>query len=228
MNYRKNFRLIFPIIILTFANTAFTGEKTMIKLPAPRSDSDFSVEKAILQRRSVRDFTGEPLSLKELAQLLWACQGVTSPFGYRSAPSAGALYPLEIYVVVKNVTDLQAGIYHYQPGRKMNEHQIELVQPGDHALALTRAALGQNYIPSAAVNVVIASVTERTAVKYGDRALQYVYLEAGHAAQNICLQAQPFGLGVLTIGAFYDRKVKELLGTDADPVYILCVGRTGR
>ena len=225
MNRIRIIGLFSSTILISLANIGFTGENEMIRLPAPRYDSGFSVEKAILERRSVREYSGEPLSIEELAQLLWACQGITSPSGYRAVPSAGALYPLEIYVVVKNVTDLPAGIYHYRPERKMGEHHIELVEPGDYSSALCNAALGQDCIRNAALNIVIASVTQRTAVKYGGRAERYVYLEAGHAAQNVCLQAQPFGLGVVTIGAFHDQRVKDVTQADGDPVYILSIGR---
>jgi len=195
----------------------------VITLPEPRHDSDVSVEQSMLLRRSVRSYTTEPLTLEEVSQLLWAAQGITDSVGRRTAPSAGALYPLEIYAVAGNVQGLSPGVYKYDPGK----HQLEKVMDGDIRNELSAAALGQGSVRSGAVAFVITAVYERITVKYGDRGERYVHLEAGHAAQNLCLQATAMELGLVTAGAFDDEKVAEVLNLPEDekPLYIIPVGR---
>jgi len=196
-----------------------------ITLPRPRYDSEISIEEALLRRRSVREYTGEPLSLQELSQLLWATQGITGPRGLRTAPSAGALYPLEIYVVVGNVEGLDVGVYKYRP----HEHSIQKVLEGDSRSVLAEAALGQSWVGRAAVDIVITAVYERTTGKYGERGVRYVHMEVGHAAQNLCLQATALDLGAVAVGAFHDEKVEETLNLPEEekPLYIIAVGRRG-
>ncbi|MBD3165829.1 SagB/ThcOx family dehydrogenase [bacterium] len=196
----------------------------LIELPAPTYDSGVSLEEAILSRRSVRSFTADSLAPADLAQLLWACQGVTSPNGYRAAPSAGALYPLELYVVIGRVKDLTPGLYHYRPGRDIGSHSIEMVHSDVTLQDVAEAALGQKCITDAACCLIVTGVVERTRVKYGKRARQYVLLEAGHAGQNVCLQAQSLELGAVTVGAFHDDRVRALLGVEHLPLYLLPVG----
>ncbi|MDV3278006.1 MAG: SagB/ThcOx family dehydrogenase [Nitrososphaerales archaeon] len=184
-----------------------------------------SVEEAIARRRSVREYASEPLTLMQLSQLLWATQGITEPaHGFRTAPSAGALYPLEVYAVVKEagVTGLDAGIYHYS----VPENSLALVKSGDISSRLKAAALDQDAVGFAAVNLVTTAVLERTTVKYGDRGVQYAFLETGHAAENAFLQAQSLGLATVVIGAFDDDAVRAVLGvgTDEKPMYIQPVG----
>lgn len=228
--------LLAVLLILILTVSAMSQSNKIFELPSPRLDSEFSVEKALLQRRSVREYSVEAITLEQLSQLLWACQGISSELTYeragksihfplRTAPSAGALYPLEVYVVVSRVTGLDPGIYHYIPGNSVDDHRLKLLQDGDKAYELARAALGQDCIKNAAVNFVIGTVISRTAVKYGDRAERYVFIETGHAGQNICLQAQAFNLGTVTVGAFNDDKVRKLIGTEAEPVYIICAGK---
>ena len=204
----------------------------MINLPVPSLKSDLSVEEAILNRRSFRDFSDESIDLKTLGQLLWAAQGVTSvvqgssrSIGLRTAPSAGALYPLEIYIVVKRVEGLSKGIYHYHPGTEVNSHSLELELEDDVNEAFANATLGQDCIKLSAVSFIITSIDQRVADKYGDRAHRYCLIESGHAGQNILRQAESLGLGAVPVGAFYDDKVKKLLGTEAEPYYILNVGK---
>ncbi len=194
-----------------------------IGLPEPRYESDVSIEEALLNRRSVREYTGEPLMIQEVSQLVWAAQGVTDPRGLRTAPSAGALYPLELYVVVGNVEDLAEGVYRYSP----LEHELEKVLDGDMRADLSEAALGQASVREAAIDIVITAVYERTTVKYGDRGIRYVHLEAGHAAQNLCLQATAMDLGIVTVGAFSDDQVKAVLDLpeNEQPLYIIPIGR---
>ena len=179
-------------------------EEIRISLSEPRYDSDVSIEEALLNRRSVRQFSSEPLTLEEVSQLVWAAQGITDPRGLRTAPSAGALYPLELYVVVGNIEDLTEGVYRYSP----QEHELEKVLDGDLRADLSEAAMGQASVRGAAVDIVITAVYERTTVQYGDRGIRYVHLEAGHAAQNLCLQATAMDLGIVTAGAFSDDQVK--------------------
>jgi SagB-type dehydrogenase family enzyme len=196
--------------------------ESIIALPEPSYDSDTSVEKALLGRRSVRDYSGKPVTLPQLGQLLWAAQGITDPSGKRTAPSAGALYPLEVYAVAGNVEGLAPGIYRYRPGT----HDLAKVLDGDRREALSGAALSQPSISQGALDIVITAVYERTTVKYGDRGVRYVHIEAGHAAENICLEAVALKLGTVTIGAFEDDKVKNVLKCPDDeaPLYILPVG----
>lgn len=185
-------------------------------LPAPRLEGDVSLEETIASRRSVREFTDEPLSLEEISQLLWAAQGITDPRGLRSAPSAGALYPLELYVAVVE------GVYHYQTPA----HALQVVSEEDQRRALWEAGLRQGALGEAPAIFVIAAVYARTEVKYGERAERYVQLEAGHAAQNILLQAVALEVGAVPIGAFYDDQVQAALHLPSDhhPLYLIPVG----
>ena len=194
-----------------------------IKLPKPAEDSKTSIEKAMLKRRSVRSFKVSSLTLAEVSQLLWAAQGITSPRELRTAPSAGALYPLEVYIVAGNVDALQDGVYHYRPAR----HELAQVIKGDRRTELCAAALGQTSVRSAAAVIVFSAVYERTTVKYGNRGIRYVHMETGHAAQNVFLQAVSLNLGTVVIGAFYDDEVRKVLNMSdrEQPLYIMPVGR---
>lgn len=175
------------------------GNDSVIVLPPPVLDSQISVEQAMQTRRSVRTYSLEPLVLSEVSQLLWAAQGLTNPVGLRTVPSAGALYPLEIYVVAGNVTDLPAGIYQYQ----YQDHSLLLTSTGDKREDLFEASLHQSAVRDAALVLVISAVYERTTVKYGERGVRYVHMEVGHAAQNIYLQAESLELGTVLVGAFH-------------------------
>jgi len=198
-------------------------QASVINLPEPRYDSDVSIEQSLLNRRSIRSYTGEPLTLQEVSQLLWAAQGITDPGGLRTAPSAGALYPLELYLVVGDVEDLTSGVYRYEP----DGHQLVKTMDGDQRAGLAEAALGQSWVEEGAISIVFTGVYERTTGKYGERGIRYVHIEVGHAAQNLCLQATAMGLGVVTVGAFSDEQVTELLNLpeDEQPLYIIPVGR---
>lgn len=199
-----------------------------LKLPSPRLEGPLSVEQALLRRRSRREYRNEKLSIAEVSQLLWAAQGVTAPqlwTGLRTAPSAGGLYPLEVYVVVREggVEEIKAGIYHYDP----HKHELSLVVEGDYSRALMSACVDQEWVGSAAFNIVFTAVVNRTRVKYGDRALQYVFQESGHAAQNVYLQAEALGLGCVVVGAFHEGEVRKILKASQDelPVYVMPVGK---
>jgi SagB-type dehydrogenase family enzyme len=182
-----------------------------------------SLERALDQRRSVRRYGDEPLTLDEVSQLLWAAQGITRPGGYRTAPSAGALYPLELYLTGGRVTDLPDGVYHYRP----REHELVQVGGEDRRAELAAAALDQSWVRRGAVVLAIAGVYERSAEKYGERGIRYTHIEVGHAAQNIYLQAEALGLGTVMVGAFDDREVREVLDLPEReaPLALLPVGR---
>ncbi|MBU2635633.1 MAG: SagB/ThcOx family dehydrogenase [Bacteroidetes bacterium] len=221
----KYFLYAFMILSITDTNILSNGgmmtEKN-ISLPKPKLAGKLSLEETISKRRTVRSFSNKPISIEELSQLLWACQGITSTDGKRTAPSAGALYPLEVFAVAGNVKDLDPGIYRYIP----ESHSMQLIAKGDHRRSLAGAALGQEQIITASVDILISVVYERLSRKYGDRSVRYAHIEVGHAAQNVLLQAQSLGLGVCPIGAFHDDKVKKVLQLkDEEPIYILTVGR---
>lgn len=187
-----------------------------IQLPEPRTEGDLSVEEAIALRRSVRAFTGEALTLEELSQLLWAAQGVTATWGGRTAPSAGALYPLEVYAATPD------GLLHYLP----EGHRARTAATADLRAELSEAAGGQAAVADAAVVLVITAVPARTGARYGERAERYVQLEAGHVAQNVLLEAVALGLGGVPIGAFSDEDVGRVLALASGevPMYLLPVG----
>jgi SagB-type dehydrogenase family enzyme len=200
-----------------------TQQKIELILPTPLYEGDTSVEQALLERRSVRSYANEPLTLAEVSQLLWAAQGITSPTGGRTAPSAGALYPLEIHLLAGEVSDLTDGVYRYQP----DNHTLTLVIEGDRRQALYEAALNQSAVKDAAAVIVITAIYERTTGKYGERGKQYVHIEAGSVAQNIYLQAVGLELGSVFIGAFHDDQVQSVLHLSKDeiPLGIMPVGR---
>lgn len=195
-----------------------------MKLPEPKFDGKLPVEGALQKRRSIREYREDPLTLEEISQLLWACQGVTAPEGRRTAPSAGALYPLEISLVVGRVEGLQKGIYKYRP----RPHELAKMANEDQRAPLASAALNQEFVRNGAVVLVIAAVYDRTAKQYGSRGARYVHMEAGAAAENVCIQAVSLGLGTVTVAAFNDREVKRTLGlpSDEEPLYLMPIGRT--
>jgi SagB-type dehydrogenase family enzyme len=198
-------------------------EKMRIMLPKPKYNSDVSLEESLVKRRSVRDYTGELLSLEEVSQLLWAAQGTTSDRGGRTAPSAGALYPLEVYVIVGDVQYQAIGIYLYKP----KKHEVVMIADKDVRQQLAGAALGQSSVKNGVIDRSFTAVYQRTTRKYGDRGIKYVHIETGHAAQNVCLQATAMGLGAVTIGAFNDQEVSKLMSLpkDEEPLYIIPVGK---
>ncbi|MGC8961684.1 MAG: SagB/ThcOx family dehydrogenase [Candidatus Bathyarchaeia archaeon] len=205
------------------------SSEAMIKLPPPRYAGSMSVEEAIARRRSIREYSSEPVLLEDLAQILWAAQGITDPkWGLRAAPSAGATYPLEVYIVVGEggVKGLEAGIYHYVP----KEHGLRMVLKGDHRRPLSKAALEQAWVAAAPVDLVLAAVYERTTARYGERGIRYVHMEAGHVGENIYLQATALGLGVVAVGAFSDEEVQRILNLSGDekPLYIIPIGHPKR
>lgn len=195
-----------------------------VTLPKLRYESTISVEQALLKRRSVREFRNLPLALDDLGQLLWAAQGITDRVGFRTAPSAGALYPLELYAFAGNVQGLPTGLYRYIP----RGHVLRRIADGDKHPALGRAAYDQPSIAEAPAILALCAVYERVTGKYGERGLRYVHMEAGHAAQNVYLQAVSLNLGTVVLGAFDDSRVAETLtlGQQEQPLYLMPIGRT--
>lgn len=197
-----------------------------VSLPYPDLEG-MVLEDALKKRRSVRNFSKEPITLKELSQLLYAAQGVTGKIYntlLRAAPSAGALYPIEIYPVVNNVAELKPGIYHYA----VKSHAIELIEAGDFRGEITSAGLQQEMFAEAGVTFILSAIFNRTRAKYGERGFRYVYMEAGHISQNIALQAVSIGLGSVPVGAFLDEKVNQLINVDGESeaaIYLQAVGK---
>ena len=195
----------------------------IIELPAPTLTGSASLEQVIAQRRSQREFTNSSLTIGDVGQLLWSAQGITDPKGLRAAPSAGALYPLELYLVAGTIEDMAPGIYHYRPDR----HQLIKTESGDSRMALARAALSQDWIADAAAVVVFTADYQRTMRKYGHRSKRYVHIETGHAAENLFLQAQSLGLATVIVGAFDDEALASVLRlpVELQPLLLMPVGR---
>jgi SagB-type dehydrogenase family enzyme len=195
----------------------------IIELSEPCYDSNTSIEKALLKRRSVREYKNEALSLGELSQLLWAAQGITAPPFYKTAPSAGALYPLDLFVVAGDIENLSDGIYKYKP----QDHELVYILDGDKRTKLYNAALSQSPIKDAPAVIILGAVYSRTTQKYGERGIRYVHIEVGHVAQNIYLQAVSLNLGTVVIGAFYDDDVKEVLNIQDnwEPLALMPIGK---
>ncbi|MBL7156921.1 MAG: SagB/ThcOx family dehydrogenase [Candidatus Omnitrophica bacterium] len=187
-----------------------------IKLPKPKLKSTVSLEEAIAKRRSVRSYSSKQLTTEEISQLLWACQGMTDRRGFRTAPSAGALYPLEIYLV-KN-----EGVYRYIP----KSHQLEKISGKNVKQDLARASWNQSFIEEAPIDIVICAVYERVTSRYGERGIRYTDIEVGHAAQNVHLEAVSLGLASVPVGAFNDAAVSKALNLQRNekPIYIIPVG----
>lgn len=196
---------------------------TIIKLPEPVLDGAMSLEKAMTLRRSVRSYSTLPIGLEEVSQLLWSAQGITNERGFRTAPSAGATFPLEMYIVANNIVGLKKGIYHYSP----QNNNIEMLYDGDVSSELMRACLSQSMIVDASVVLVFAAIFERTTTRYGDRGERYVHNEIGHAGQNVHLQAAAMDLGTVVIGAYRDDEVEKILnlGDDIRVLYLMPVGK---
>lgn len=194
-------------------------------LPRPHHKGGISAEEVIKRRRTVRSFSSRPIKLEDLSQLLYAAQGITEDHGFRrTAPSGGALYPLDVYTVVgeKGVKGLEAGVYLYKP----SGHRIEHVATGDKKEQLAKASLYQMWMATPPLNLVITAEYSRICSKYGDRGIRYAMIEAGHVGQNIFLQAEALGLKAGIVGAFDDMKVINVLGIPKkhEPLLIMPVG----
>lgn len=200
-------------------------DSKVTKLPKP-TYRGMILEEAIEKRRSVRNYSDKPLSLPQLSQLLFSAQGLTGKLydqPLRTVPSAGALYPFEIYVVANNVEGLPCGIYHYA----VLNHSLELVKLGNFGKEITDAGLKQEMLGDADVTFILSAIFDRVRHKYGERGFRYVYMEAGHISQNIYLQAVSLGLGSVCVGAFLDDEINQLIGVDGQNeavIYLHAVG----
>ncbi len=205
------------LFLALFVTTSLYAEDMTIELPKPKEKSTVSLEEAIKQRRSVRSFSEKALTLEQISQLLWACQGITDrERGLRSAPSAGATYPLEIYLINSD------GIFYYTPG----SHSMKKIKDGDLRKELSQACFGQGFVSDAGIDIIICADFKRTTSRYGKRGENYVYIEAGHSAQNLHLEAVALGLGSVPVGAFSDTGVQKVLELPKDiiPIYVIPVG----
>lgn len=218
------------VLLLIVASVECVKAQNEIKLPKPKFTGKVSLETAILKKKSVRGFSNSPLNLEEVSQLLWAANGnlpadAISGATSKVLPSAGGLYPLEVFAVTgaDTVSGLPAGVYQYKP----ETNSLLSINPGDNRSLLARAALGQMWIASAPVIIVIGANFNRTTVKYGNRGLQYVFMESGASTQNIYLQSESLGLKVGSVGAFQDSYVTGALKLPADvnPLMLIPVGK---
>lgn len=199
------------------------AEQNRIDLPKARTEGTVPLERTLLLRRSVRQYSRAAVTPAEAAQLLWAAQGVTGRGGYRTAPSAGALYPLETFLCAGRVDTLPAGVYKYRPER----HDLIRLAEGDLRSRLASAALDQAWVREAPLTIALAAVFRRVTGRYQQRGIRYAWMEAGHAAQNVLLQAVALGLGGVPVGAFDDRAVQQILRMtgEEEPLYLIPVGR---
>jgi SagB-type dehydrogenase family enzyme len=201
-------------------------DKPLIKLPPPNYKG-IILEDAIKKRRSVREYKDEALNLSELSQILFSAQGITGElYGtyLRTAPSAGALYPIEVYLIVQNVKELEKGIYHYN----VKEHALEFIKKGDFKNEIFKAGIFQEMFLSAPVILIYTAIFKRTTYKYEDRGYRYIYIEAGHIAQNVALECVSLGLASCVVGAFFDDMVNKLIGIDGKEegtIYIQTIGK---
>ncbi len=201
-------------------------DRPRVALPRPETEGGAPLWEILSQRRSVRDFHPRPLADHQLSQLLWAAQGITAEqFGYkfRTVPSAGALYPVETYLVVNDVEGIPQGVYHHN----VLEHCLERLKQGDYRVTIARAALDQKIAYEASVVFAWTVVFERSKWKYKQRAYRYIYLDAGHIAQTVAMAAVALGLGSCQIAALYDEEVNDLLGLDGieeSAIYLTVVG----
>lgn len=217
-------RAAFAILAVVLAAEPAVAQKPASRVPLPRAAPPASATLAsVLERRhSVREFADRPVELSELAEVLWAAIGVNRPDGRRTVPSAGALFPLDVYVVAGDVRGLASGVYHYLPV----EHALERTADGDRRAALVREALRQGWVARAPAILIVTAEYERTTVKYGDRGVRYAHMEVGAAAQSVYLQCAALGLGTTFVGAFDDEGVGEAVGLPAvhRPLALLPIG----
>jgi SagB-type dehydrogenase family enzyme len=213
------------LVCLALFGREAVGQGTgKVKLPPPSHRGKISLEETLQQRRTVRRFAARPLELAQLSQLLWGTDGISNSRGYRTAPSAGATFPLELYLVVgeRGVSQLGAGVYRYLP----ESHTLELVAGGDVRGQVAGASLHQSWMAEAPIMVVVAAEYRRCTARYGERGLRYTHMEVGHAGQNLFLQAEALGLGAGIVGAFDDRGLSKILKLpqEHEPLLVMPVG----
>jgi SagB-type dehydrogenase family enzyme len=196
----------------------------VIKLPAPVKTGGMPLVEALGVRRTVRRFASRPVDLGRISQLLWGADGASDHRGLRTSPSAGATYPLDLYLVVgeRGVKELPAGVYHYQ----VAAHALTPVAPGDARDAVARASLHQSWMAEAPVMVVITGEYRRCAARYGERGVRYTHMEAGNVSQNLFLAAEALGLGAGIVGAFEDKTLTQAakLPPAHEPLLVMPVG----
>ena len=206
---------------------AYPSSMKSIKLPDPEFDKEIRFWEVIQGRRSTRKFSNKPITKFELSLLLFGMAGLTRilpQFAFRTVPSAGGLFPMEVYPIINNVDKLEQGVYHYN----IPNHSLELLREGDIRNEIMKACLDQKMAYNSAVSFVWTAIIERSKWKYLQRCYRYIYLDAGHVGQNFYLIAEAMGLGACTIGAIYDDEINELLGIDGKNETTLYVGVTGR
>lgn len=217
MNKHSFLRIVLSLYVSISAFNVRATDMEYVDLPKPQRNSDMSVKEAISKRRSIRHYSSQPLTTEQIGQLLWACQGITDKkSGLRAAPSAGACYPLEIYIIKDD------GLFHYIP----KTHQLEKKSDKNLKQELAKAAWRQPFIAEAPVSIVICAVYERVISRYGKRGNRYTEIEVGHAAENVHLQAVALGLSSVPVGAFNDDEVSKILKLpdNEKPIYIIPVG----
>jgi SagB-type dehydrogenase family enzyme len=215
--------ILFLFIVIGALETK--NSNASIALPKPTLDGEVSLEKAVRERRTIRDFRERPLSLKYLSQLLWAAQGITDPTtGKRAAPSGGALYPLDIYILVgeNGVEGMEAGVYRYSP----KEHSISTTLKGDRRREISSASFSQMWMAKAPIIFIITAEYKRVTGKYGERGVRYALIEVGHASENLFLEAEALGLGAGIVGAFNDSEDSKVAGLPPkhEPLLIVPIG----
>jgi SagB-type dehydrogenase family enzyme len=218
----KRYTCIILIILLAKVGTVIGVQiGGIVKLPILKHQGTVSVEQAIFQRRSIRNYADDQLSLDDVSQILWAAQGKTSDWGGRTVPSAGATYPLEIFLVVGNVKDLDVGTYHYL----WDKNELEKTLDKDVRADLASAAWRQECIRKAVISIIITADYNRTTKQYGKRGIRYVDNEVGHCGQNIYLQCEALGLGTVAIGTFQEDRITQILKIKEEPIYIMPIGK---
>lgn len=197
-----------------------------IKLDPPEALQNISLDKVLRKRRSIRNFSKKPITKKQLSYLLWASTGIQRKeigYEFRTVPSAGALYPIETYLIINRVDDISKGVYHYS----IKDHQLEELKTGDFGIDISKAALEQDMCNYSAVVFVWTAIFNRSKWKYGERAYRYIYLDAGHIAENFALTSTGLGFGNCQIAALFDDEVNEIIGVDGineSVIYMSVVG----
>lgn len=201
-------------------------QKPHIHLPKPQTDSSKTLDEVLSKRKSIRSFQQKPLSTSHLSYLLWASTGVQRKehgYEFRTAPSAGALYPIETYLVINNVESIKQGVYHYN----IKHHYLEELRTGDFRSEITTAALNQHMCSTASVVFIWTALFNRSKCKYGQRSYRYIYLDAGHIAENLALAATNLNLGSCHIAALFDEDINNIIevdGTKESTIYLTVVG----
>jgi SagB-type dehydrogenase family enzyme len=219
-----------PRVILDWENKPETYKEYLytnkVELPPQEEIETKNFHEVLLNRKTVRNFSHKPISIEQLSYLLWASTGIQRNergFEFRTAPSAGALYPIETYLVVNNVANVAQGIYHYN----IKNHHLEELMPGDYREKISTAALKQNLCQHASVVFVWSAVFERSKWKYQQRAYRYIYLDAGHIAQNLALAVNALGLGSCQIAALFDELSNEIFELDGEKESVIYMTAAG-